>query len=66
MFARRGEQAVGHDGERPGVAAGMGAERVLEAGRHEGGVAGLLEQAVEHPGELAGLGGGHDEALADT
>ena len=39
-FGGAGEQRVGHDGERPGIATGMGAQGVLEPVGHQRGVAG--------------------------
>ena len=55
MLGGGGEQGVGHDGERPRVGTGMGAQGVLEPARHEGGVAGLSEEVVEELGEVGGL-----------
>ena len=44
----------------------MSDEGVLECGRHQGGIAGLLDQVVEQPGELAGFAAGDEQALSDA
>ena len=38
----------------------------LQARGHQAGIAGVLDQVVEQGGEVAGLGLGHDQALADA
>ena len=44
----------------------MGHQGVLEAGGHEGWIAGLLDQMVEQARKLAGFGGLDEQALADA